>query len=212
MSEPANSLEHRYFQAIEQVFTEYRGGLLSPKDWQIARRWYGAEIPLELVLTTIQVVFESRPNAERIWSLGYFNREVTSAWRTQQQLQAAAAPVVAREVDVAGRLHNLAASLPEALADVAARIRALEGDAETVEGRLAELDREVFSTVAESLSLADLEAIDRELAESRSALADRLPAEELDRAMVALRERMVREVVGLPMLSLFSLEACGVVG
>ncbi len=217
--EPAGP--HPYFLAIEDVFLELRGAplQLSPKDWQVAKRWYEDGIPFELVERTVRELFARREakkdeekKDQKVWGLGYCKRAVLGAWRRQQELQAPAAGGDEEELDLAARLDNLAAALPEGLAGrdaVVERIRSLVGDAETVEGRLAELDREVFETAAAALPASEAAAVDRELAASRAALAERLPADELERAGDRLREEILRRRLGLPVLSLFAPEALG---
>ena len=212
------SPESRYHRAIEDVFIDLRGSplQLSVKDYQIAREWYEEGIPLELVESTVREVFARREaqkdeeKHKKVWTLGYCKRAVKAAWTRQQELQAPAAGGAEEELDLAGRLANLAAALPAGLAGrdaVAERIRALEGSAEVVEGRLAELDREVYQAAVGGLSFEDAAAVDRELAASRAALAARLPVEELERAGEALREEILRNRLGLPVLSLFAPEA-----
>ncbi len=209
---------HPYFLAIEDVFLDLRGSplQLSPKDWQVAKKWYEEGIPFELVERTVRELFarrEAKDDQEKdkkVWGLGYCQREVLAAWRRQQELQAPAAGGGEEELDLTARLANLAASLPEHLSErdaMAEKIRSLQGDAETVEGRLAELDREFFRSATLGLAAAEVEVVERELAASRAALAGRLPAEELERAGDRLREEILRRRLGLPVLSLFAPEA-----
>ena len=209
---------HPYFMAIEDVFLDLRGSPLAlpPKDWLIAKEWFEEGIPLELVERTVREIFARRETGkdeerqQKVWSLSYCKRAVKAAWRRQQELQAPGAGGDEEELDLAARLANLAASLPSDLAGreaVAEQIRALDGDAETIEGRLAELDREVFHRAAQALSPADAEAVERELAASRAALVERLPADELERAGERLREEILRRRLDLAVLSLFAPEA-----
>ncbi len=209
---------HPYFLAIEDVFLDLRGSplQLSPKDWQVAKKWYEEGIPFELVERTVRELFarrEAKDDEEKdkkVWGLGYCKRAVLAAWRRQQELQAPAAGGGEEELDLATRLANLAASLPEGLADrdaMVEKIKTLQGDAEAIEGRLAELDREFFQAATAGLAASEIEAVDRELAASRAALAGRLPAEELERAGDRLREEILRRHLGMPVLSLFAPEA-----
>lgn len=212
------SPESRYHRAIEDVFIDLRGSplQLSVKDYQIAREWFQEGIPLELVERTVREVFARREaqkdeeKHKKVWSLGYCKRAVKAAWTRQQELQAPAAGGGEEELDLAGRLANLAAALPVGLAGrdaVVEKIRALDGDAEAIEIRLTELDRELYQAAAGTLSPEVAAEVDQELAASRAALAGRLPAEELERAGDALREEILRRRLGLPVLSLFAPEA-----
>src|SRR3954462_8488132 len=76
---------HAYFQAIEEIFVELRGAplLLSPADWQGARRWHGEGVPFELVRSTLEEVFARRKERGargKISSLGYCAPAVEGAW------------------------------------------------------------------------------------------------------------------------------------
>ncbi len=211
---------HPYFMAIEDVFLDLRGSPLelAPKDWLIAREWYEEGIPLELVVRTVREVFTRRKakkdqeKHKKVWTLGYCKRAVKAAWLRQQELQAPAAGGEEEELDLEVRLSNLAAALPAGLAGRTRwsdRIRALEGDAETIELRLTELDREVVRAATDALEPSEVDAVERELADSRRALAGRLPADELERAGERLREEVLRRLIALPVLSLFAPEALG---
>ena len=217
-TENAEAGPHPYFLAIEDVFLDLRGSPLqvSSADWQLAKEWYEQGIPLELVERTVREVFarraarEDRKKKQKVWSLRYCKRSVEAAWRRQQELQAPGAAAEEEELDLSSRLANLASSLPPGLAqseEIAGRIRALEGDAEVIETRLTELDQEIVRRAREGLSAAEIEGIERELAVSRTALAARLPAAELERAQRRLREEVLRRRLSLPVLSLFAPEA-----
>ena len=210
----------RYHRAIESFFIDLRGSPLqfSPKDYHIAKEWYEEGIPLEFVERIVSEVFARRETQKddeknkKVWGLSYCKRAIKAGWRRQQELQAAGVASEEEELDLATRLDNLASSLPAGLAGreaVAAKIRALEGDAETIEVRLTELDGELIRAAADALLPAEIEAIEQELATSRAALATRLPAAELERAGDRLREEILRRRLGLPVLSLFAPEALG---
>ena len=212
------SPESRYHNAIESFFIDLRGSPLTfgPKDYHIAKEWYAEGIPLELVKRTVRELFARRDTQKdeernkKVWGLSYCRRAVKAAWRLQQELQAPAASGDAAEIDVATRLANLAEALPAGLDgrdDLTMKIRALAGDAEVVEAGLTRLDREVVQRAAATLSAADAAAIERQLAASRDALAERLPADELERAGDRLREEILRRRLDLPVLSLFAPEA-----
>ena len=210
----------RYHRAIESFFIDLRGSPLqfSPKDYHIAKEWYEEGIPLEFVERIVSEVFARRETqkddekSKKVWGLSYCKRAIKAGWRRQQELQAAGVASEDEELDLASRLDNLASSLPASLADreaVAARIRALEGEAETIEASLTELDGEIVRASADTLLPPEAEAVEQELATSRAALAARLPAAELERAGDRLREEILRRRLGLPVLSLFAPEALG---
>jgi hypothetical protein len=82
-----------YFHAIEETFLRLRGSgcLLAPPDYQAARGWHTAGVPLDLVLAEIAGVFERRrERGDRgpVNSLRYCASAVESAWAELRELQA----------------------------------------------------------------------------------------------------------------------------
>jgi hypothetical protein len=80
-------------------------------------------------------------------------------------------------------------------------------DPQAIEERLADLDREVLDGALAALSGAERAALDGKVTRAVAALAGRLPVPEIERARERLARQLLRERLGLPMLSLFSLEA-----
>lgn len=205
---------HPYFLAIEDVFLELRGSplQLSPKDWQIAKGWHDAGVPLELVERVVREVFErrqARQDSGKVWSLRHCKRAVDKAWQRQQELTPGKAEAT-EALDLANRLVRLADALPGSLQDreqFSEKIRSLRGDAESIEHQLAQIDREVVAVAEGAFRVVERQAIADELAQAREALAERLPRDELDRAADRLREEISRRHTGLPVLSLFAPEA-----
>jgi hypothetical protein len=206
------SEEHAYFQAIEAVFVRLRGTpfLLSPADWRLASAWHSGGIPLAVVEAALEEVFTRR--AERgevgkVQSLRYCAAAVEEAWARHLELQGGGAPGGGVALVVTERLEALARALPAAEAGTGARVRALAGDAEEVERRLAALDRELLRGAEERLSPASRAELDARVEGALAALAERLPAPELEAYRPRLRERELRRRSGLPLLSLFAPEA-----
>ena len=209
-----SSPENLYFLAIEKVFIEQRGAplYLSPKDWRVALQWYQDEIPLEWVERTLCEIFEKRRakgTVDKVVSLGYCKRSVQAAWKRHQKMQA---PAVEAEpaIDVAARLEALARRLPPGLPERdswAARLTALEGDPERIEDQLQQLDSEILEAALADLGPAQRSEVESELERSLANLARRLPAGELESVRGQVRERLVRERLGLVLLSLFTPEA-----
>ncbi|MEM7350165.1 MAG: hypothetical protein AAF657_05120 [Acidobacteriota bacterium] len=209
---------HPYFMAIEEVFLDLRGSplQLTSADWRLAETWFRQGIPLDLVERTVRAAFarrqakEDQAKKQKVWSLRYCKRAVESAWRRQQELAASGAPDPAETLDLEARLARLAAALPAALVGrvaIARRIESLEGDAEGVEAALATIDREVVGDAGRHLTQQQNTEVERELELAREALAQRLPAAELERSTEQLREQIVRRHLELPILSLFAPEA-----
>ncbi len=207
--------DHAYFLAIEDHFVRLRGAplLLSPADWQVARRWHRQGIPLELVRRALEEVFARRRERGakgRISSLRYCAPAVEAAWTEHSELAAPGARVEAETFDAASRLAALAASLPAAGGGLRAELAALAGsglDAQAIEERLAALDRRTLDGALAALGAEERAALDATLDKAIGAVAGRLAAAEIERARGRLARQVLRERLGLPMLSLFSPEA-----
>src|SRR5436305_902597 len=95
MNETVEEPPHAYFQAIEEIFVALRGAplLLSPADWQVARRWHGEGVPLDVVRSTLEEVFAKRKERGakgRLSSLRYCAPAVEAAWADLRELSAPA--------------------------------------------------------------------------------------------------------------------------
>ncbi|HEX4495675.1 MAG TPA: hypothetical protein VIE43_08415 [Thermoanaerobaculia bacterium] len=207
--------DHAYFQAIEEVFVELRGAplLLSPVDWQVARRWHQEGVPLDLVRRTLGELFARRKERKakgKISSLRYCVPAVEAAWADLRELIAPAHRVEAPAFEVFPRLAALAAALPVALNGreaLAARLDALTGDPQEIEAHLSALDREMLDHAWEDLDGETRSEIDATVEKTLASLGGRLPAAELEGSRERLARQTLRRRLGLPVLSLFSPEA-----
>jgi hypothetical protein len=205
--------DHSYFQAIEEVFVALRGAplLLSPVDWQVARRWHREGIPLDLVKRTLTEVFEKRKERGakgKISSLRYCAPAVEAAWADLRELTAPGHRAEAPDFEVPPRLAALAAALPRSMKDsFATRITSLAGDPRRVEERLSELDRELLATAESGLDGETRAEVEAAVEKTLAGLRARLPADELERSRERLAHQVLRRRLGLPVLSLFSPEA-----
>jgi hypothetical protein len=214
-AESPEDSDHAYFQAIEAIFVELRGAplLLSPADWQVARRWHREGVPLDLVRRTLEEVFARRKERGakgKISSLRYCAPAVEAAWADLRELTAPAHRAVAPDFEVAPRLAALAAALPAGLPgreDLAARLAALGGDPQEVEDRLSALDREMLDQAGGGLDGEQRREIDAAVEKTLTSLGGRLPEEELEISRERLARQTLRRKLGLPVLSLFSPEA-----
>ena len=209
----AEESDHAYFQAVEEIFVQLRGAplLLSPVDWQVARRWHQEGVPLDLVRSTLEEVFAKRKERGakgRISSLRYCAPAVEAAWADLRELTAPARRAEAPAFEVAPRLAALAASL-KGRETLAARITSLSGDPQEVEEHLAALDREMLDQAWEGLDGEARSAVEAAVEKTLAALAGRLPAGELASSRERLVRQTLRRKLGLPVLSLFSPEAQG---
>jgi hypothetical protein len=207
--------DHAYFRAIEEVFIRLRGAplLLSPTDWQIARDWHRAGIPLDLVCATLEELFRKRAEAGKrgsVRSLKYCRSAVEQAWGQQQELAAPGARSELVELDVGARLLSLAAALPESLPErdrLYRQILELEGGIQDIEHELSLLDRQVMEGLRSGITPEATAEIERGVEEVLARLETRLPADELPAVRDRLFDQAVRRQAGLPVLSLFSPEA-----
>lgn len=210
--------DHAYFQAVEEIFVRLRGAplLLSPADWQVARRWHREGVPLDLVRRALEEVFAKRQERGakgRISSLRYCAPAVEAAWAELRELTAPGLRREAPAFDPSVRLRSLAAALPPDLVDrerLAARIVALAGDPQEIEEGLAGLDREMLATVAASLDGPSRSEVEAAVEKTVASLRGRLPADELERSRERLTWQVLRQRLALPVLSLFSPEAEGI--
>ncbi|MFL6193825.1 MAG: hypothetical protein ACJ75H_06610 [Thermoanaerobaculia bacterium] len=207
--------DHAYFQAIEEIFVALRGAplLLSPADWQVARRWHQDGVPLELVKNALEEVFarrQERGAKGKISSLRYCAPAVEAAWSDLRELTAPGHRVEALPFEVAPRVAALAAALPKALPGrdaLASRLASLTGDPQHVEERLAAFDREMLAAAETGLDEAGRSEVAAAVEKTLAVLAGRLPAEELASSRERLKMQVLRRRLGLPVLSLFSPEA-----
>lgn len=209
------SEDHDYFQAIEEIFVRLRGAplLLSPADWQVARRWHRDGVPLDLVRKALEEVFAKRKERGargRISSLRYCAPAVEAAWAELRELTAPGERLEAPAFDPSLRLQSLSAALPPELAGrdgLSARIVALTGDPPEIEEKLATLDQEMLAAAAASLDKAARSEVEAAVEKTVAGLRGRLPADELERSRERLTWQVLRQRLGLPVLSLFSAEA-----
>lgn len=206
------SEDHDYFQAIEEIFVRLRGAplLLSPADWQVARRWHRDGVPVALVRKALEEVFAKRKERGakgRISSLRYCAPAVEAAWAELRELTAPGERLEAPEIDPSLRLQALAAALPADLAGrdgLSARIAALTGDPPEIEEQLAALDREMLAAAVASLVEPVRGEVEAAVEKTVASLRGRLPADELERSRERLTWQVLRQRLALPVLSLFS--------
>jgi hypothetical protein len=219
-AEPGDAADQAYFLALERAFLALRGQstLLSAADWQTARAWHRAGIPVDFVVAVMESLFErqrERSSKRGISSLRYFRAAVAAAWDERLELQAGGADGRLAEAGPPAerRLAALAAAIPRALPggeEARNRICALSGGLDEIERALAEVERELLAGVAERLDAAGRDALDAEV--DRAVTRAGVPAAARDELRASLRRRRLRQLGGLPVLSLFAPEAQGEAG
>ena len=215
----SETADRDYFETIEEEFIRLRGAplLLSPADWRLVERWRKEGVPLFLVLESIRLVFERRaerhaasPEAQqkRVTSLRYCRSAVEKAWAEYRELGGAStrqpSPVA---IDVRARLRVLADAIPPSTVDLESwrrRLLGLQGSAPAVEERLVVLDRELVEGAFELLPRHDREAVTAEAEAALGRMTRRVDPERLVELRRRMVRRLVRERLGLPLLSLFA--------
>lgn len=203
--------DHAYFQAIEERFVQLRGAplLLSPADWQLARRWHESGIPLTLILDTLDQVFAQRTESGatgRVQGLRYCAPAVEAAWQSQVEIQATGSREELPPLDLEKRLVALSTAVRELdldAADVADAIASLEGAPEVVERALAQLDDQLIELAEHSLDRPTLEEIGESVEQSLKRVRERVAAGEVARVRRRLLRESVRRRCDIPVLSLF---------
>jgi flagellar biosynthesis/type III secretory pathway chaperone len=206
--------DQSYFRAIEETFIRLRGTpfLLSPADWQQAKQWRHQGVPLELVLSTLESVFQSRADSGKtgkVQSLRYCAAAVDEAWQQVAELSATGSSAPTEPVDSTRQLQVLVDRLPETIVDrevVTAEILSLSGSTETIEQELMRLDQRILVSAFNAMSDADREAILRQVDSTLADLDRELDRDSLPEIRQRLFDQTVRKVAGLPFLSLFSAE------
>ena len=209
------SPDKAYFKAIERLFIELRGApfQLSPDDFDVAKEWRGSGIPLDLALGTLREVIERRiaSDQELQRRLRYYQRAVRAAWKTQQRLTAPAAHEEASALDIAGRLASLEAALPRwpALSSTREALKAVDraAEADAVEAVLADVDELMLEESEASLEGPGRRQLDAGVAGALEILVQRLPKTEIEAAEQRVRVQILRQLLTLPILSLFSPDA-----
>ena len=206
-----------YFRRLEKLFIHLRGSplLLSPADWETARRWKGEGIPLDLVERVLRDIFQRTPEkrgSSGVRSLKYFDSAVQRAWDEVQALGIVGIDRDALPLDVSARLAALAEAIPSSRPEIGGfrqRIATLQGTAEEVEGALAILDREMLDIVDRAMSASARQEIAREVDQALATIGERVPGGESRLIRSQLEQRHLRWRWRLPVLSLFSSEALG---
>ena len=203
--------DHAYFQAIEECFIRLRGAplLLSPADWQLARRWHESGIPLTLILETLEQVFGHRNESGatgRVQGLRYCAPAVEAAWKNQAEIQATGSRVTLPALDLKGRLDALSTAVRDLGFDatiIADALDSLEGSPDVVERALVDLDKQLLQLAERSLDSVTLDNIGQSVDRSLARVSARMDDNEMARVRARLFRESVRRQHDLPVLSLF---------
>lgn len=217
--EPGDAADQAYFRELEAAFLALRGTatLLSPEDWHVARDWRRLGIPIDLVVSVMESLFErqrERKSRRGISSLRYFRAAVDAAWDERSALSAGAGgPHADPGPPARQRLEALARALPLGLpgrAELHAAILELDGPLDVVERALAELELGALARLDAGLATAERGELEARVERALAQVPGELAAVELEALRGRLRRQALRSRLGLPVLSLFAPEALGV--
>ncbi|MBZ0111537.1 MAG: hypothetical protein K8J08_03680 [Thermoanaerobaculia bacterium] len=214
-----------YFQAIEELFIDLRGAplLLSPADWQVAKKWHGEGIPLATVEEAVREIFarrDERRDGDRINSLRYCKSAVEKAWHDLQEIRGPGLHAQSQhaggegpggslmsspQTSLSDRLLRLADSLPASLTDREIwqnRITELTGDVDAIEKELVRLDHRLLEELEGNLSDAERRRLCEEVERALDRVRSRLAVAELNALRNRLMRQRIRKELEVPMLSL----------
>lgn len=212
---------HPYFMQIEDLLLRLRARatIVPPADYQLAKKWFLAGVPLALIERTLEELFVQRAQAGKdgIVSLRLARRKVEKAWDDLCKLQAPSAgrpqedPAAGEEEgdNPLQRLEALAARLPADLVDRerwGARIVGLAAvdDLAEIENGLAALEERLLEAVESALDAKARESLQERLDAALEPMGERLSAAQRQRAEIRLRHRLLRKDRKLPPFSLFA--------
>lgn len=226
---------YNYFSEIETLFIRRRGRnlLLSPLDWALIETWQEREVPLHIILSGIERVFDQADKQagrkRPIKSLLYCKEEIEARyaeWLERQVGKNGAQPPVEKNDRARSELFSaemLAEHLATSLSEIRRARETANGDwaltLDRVFDRLTRLEAETHTTEAlenelEKLDrqlderlLADFEtdALKTEIARQIAAYKTKMEPEVYQRTFDLMLLKRLREQRGVPRLSLFNL-------
>ena len=214
--EPDEHDEQGYFGDVEAYFIERRGSplFITPAEWFLVSKWEQKGIPLHVVQTGIDRVFERPQAAAKPRKLGYCRQTVEAAFRRFREVTLGGgedpAPVEDR-FDAAAHLSRLASKLSglrrlAVAPELAARVEALGGSGESlqrIEDALTAIDDELVEFAEDALEENDRDALLSDAGASLASYRDRMPDKVYQSALKSAYRRRLRDKAKLPRLSLY---------
>jgi hypothetical protein len=203
-----------FVEAIESVLRAHRGAdhVLAPRDFALARGWYGAGVPLATVLVAIDLAFETDPGTtsllvlrRRVEELAALGPRPAGPSREAERLSL---PELAerltalrkRLLELPGRV--VAQPLAE-LAEVADLVAvASRPNWDYLRRHLRRIDDLVAEAAVEALAPADAFAIRGQAERSAERHRGKVDARALDEAIARFVRQRAREKLQLPRVSL----------
>lgn len=182
------------------------------------KRWSHEKVPLPVVLEAIDHCFDKQAERGRkktISGLTYCRHAVDALWEERKNLAVGSSSALPEE-NPALRLAAIAAAIESCsdasdsvavqtvLRDIASRVRALTGEKAVprIEASLLEIEHESFTRLLEALSVEQKTSFHAELEMLLSSVRN-LDGASLQRTRDANIKRLLRQLTGIPRLSLF---------
>lgn len=218
----ADDPEIEFYRQVEELFAAFRGAphVLSPRDFQLLRRWWQEEVPLAAVqagLDEIAARRHERGETDPIVSLSYCRHAVKRQARRLAEMRVGAAPTEGADAEAAresvSALAALVAARAEALANTRPAVAAVltstadelrqltELPAMALEERLFDLEGALLAACWQAMPTDERDQIEVEAAATARATTT---GEAVARAARALRDRELRRRLELPRLELTS--------
>jgi hypothetical protein len=213
--------DRAYYAAGEAAFIRRRGTpfLLSPRDFALLKQWRELGIPIEAVEDGIEDAFgrrEERGATGRVNSLAYCRDAVLAAWeRRSVSAVGRGAGRGGSDVDASAGLARLRDELerfverrPDLSAAARSVLRSIDRLARTsrspgeAEESLARLDRRLASALQELLPGGERADLERRVESLIAPVRSRMDDETARKTSRALTRRLLRELLGLPRLTL----------
>jgi hypothetical protein len=210
-----------YFTETEEHFRLARGTslfLLSSLDWALLESWKNSGVPLEAVLRGIDLAFEKwrtrKVKTQMVNSLAFCAQAVLS----EAQLMSEGAPARPRQEtappftvgELRAYLEGNASGLPANYEQIAASLRKLAAEAETLYGDMEGLEQHLTVLEEKMIATARSQQSEEQALESRRELdrqlrpyRGKMTAGQLSMLEKQYLERHLLEQSGLPRLSLF---------
>jgi hypothetical protein len=223
-----------YFSEIEETFIRRRGRnlFLSPLDWALIEDWQEREIPLHIILRSIEKVFDgydAKPKKHRsVKSLMYCREEIEAQYEEWLESQVGKAAATEENGDgeaafsertISEHLENICTDLEKIRADInpdlaeilsrtAKRLSDLKnkfGDPESLETDLASLEKLIDEGLLTRSEPEMLTRLCKETAGELETYRKTMTADAYQKTFDLLLLKKLRLETGIPRLSLFYL-------
>jgi hypothetical protein len=220
-----------YFSEIEETFIRRRGKnlLLSPLDWALIEAWQEREVPLHLILRSIEKVFDHHEKSKKkraVKSLAFCSEEIEAQYHEWLESQVgkngadetastddsmfSRETIAAHLVNIEKSLKNAKMKVNKGLAETLERVLHRLGelqtnftDAETLETDLTQLEKLLDESLLENTEKETLDKFKTEVKRELQTYQKTMEAEVYQRTFDLLLLKKLRSETEIPRLSLF---------